>query len=65
MQTICQWWREIGAARYFDALRLKITADGSGSNGLRVRLWKRELQCVVNVLGLEVTIDPFRHTIYA
>ena len=33
-----------GRARYPDATRLLITADCGGSNGARVRLWKRELQ---------------------
>jgi hypothetical protein len=38
-------WRElIGVPRYGEAKRLLITADCGGSNGVRVRLWKRELQ---------------------
>jgi hypothetical protein len=38
-------WRElIGVPRYSEAKRLLITADCGGSNGVRVRLWKRELQ---------------------
>jgi len=35
---------------------LTITADGGGSNGSRVRLWKRELQTLANELGIEITV---------
>src|SRR6266436_1221535 len=44
VNSIRQWWQAVGRARYPDATRLLITADGGGSNGSRVRLWKRELQ---------------------
>ena len=44
-------------ARYPDATRLLITADGGGSNGSRVRLWKRELQKLANELGLEIMVS--------
>jgi hypothetical protein len=36
---------------------LLITADGGGSNGSRVRLWKRELQKLANELGLDITVS--------
>jgi hypothetical protein len=39
-----------------DAHRLLITADCGGSNGARVRLWKRELQLLANELGLTITV---------
>ena len=42
-------------ARYPDAKRLVITADCGGSNGARVRLWKRELQRFADETGLAVT----------
>jgi transposase len=44
VNSIRQWWLNLGRARYPNATRLLITADGGGSNGSRVRLWKRELQ---------------------
>ena len=44
VQTIRRWWQEVGRVRYALARRLVITADGGGSNGSRVRLWKLELQ---------------------
>ena len=36
---------------------LLITADGGGSNGSRVRLWKRELQKLANELGLDIVVS--------
>src|ERR1700727_100800 len=44
VNTIRRWWREVGQIRYPLARRLVVTADGGGSNGSRVRLWKLELQ---------------------
>jgi Rhodopirellula transposase DDE domain len=57
VNTIRQWWRNLGRTRYPDATRLLITADGGGSNGSRVRLWKRELQKLANELGLDITVS--------
>jgi hypothetical protein len=56
VQTIRRWWDEIGRARYPRARRLVITADGGGSNGSRVRLWKRELQRLADELGIDVVV---------
>ena len=36
-----------------------ITADGGGSNGSRLRLWKRELQRLANELGIDITVSHF------
>jgi hypothetical protein len=41
VNTIRRWWEEIGHHLYAKAKRLVITAEGGGSNGSRVRLWKR------------------------
>jgi hypothetical protein len=57
VNSIRQWWRTVGRARYPEATRLLITADGGGSNGSRVRLWKRELQELANELGLDITVS--------
>ena len=46
-QVIRRWWQEAGRIRYLTASRLLITADGGGSNGSRVRLWKYELQRLI------------------
>jgi hypothetical protein len=56
VQTIRRWWQEVGQVRYPRAKRLTITADGGGSNGSRVRLWKRELQGLADELGLDITV---------
>ena len=56
VQTIRRWWQEAGRTRYPMAKRLVITADGGGSNGSRVRLWKRELQRLSDELGLEISV---------
>lgn len=56
VQTIRTWWNEMGASKYPDAGSLVITADGGGSNGYRLRLWKFELQRLVDELGFPVTV---------
>jgi hypothetical protein len=42
-ESIRRWWREMGQVTYPNVRRLLITADGGGSNGHRVRLWRQEL----------------------
>jgi hypothetical protein len=44
---------------YPDAKDLLITADGGGSNGSRVRLWKLELQKLANELGMVIHVCHF------
>ncbi len=56
VQTIRRWWQDVGQARYPRAKRLTITADGGGSNGSRVRLWKLELQRLANEIGIEIVV---------
>lgn len=56
VESIRRWWQKLGQARYPGAHRLTITADCGGSNGARVRLWKRELQRFANETGLNVTV---------
>jgi hypothetical protein len=59
VQTIRTWWHTVGVHRYPAARRLTITADGGGSNGSRLRLWKRELQALANELGIEISVHHF------
>lgn len=54
--AISRWWLVMGQKRYPQASRLLITADGGGSNGHRVRLWKIELQLLANALRIPLTI---------
>ena len=56
VQTLRTWWRTVGSKRYPNARHLTITADGGGSNGSRVRLWKRELQRLANELGIDIHV---------
>src|SRR4030095_1561077 len=51
VESIRRWWQTMGRPLYHDRQRLMITADGGGSNGARVRLWKVELQKLANELG--------------
>jgi hypothetical protein len=46
----------MGRERYPNARSLLITADGGGSNGSRVRLWKIELQKLADELGVPITV---------
>ena len=59
VQSIRQWWYEMGVSSYARASRLLITADGGGSNGHRVRLWRMELQKLANELGLPIELCHF------
>jgi hypothetical protein len=36
--------------------QVMITADGGGSNGSRVRLWKREFQALADETGLSISV---------
>jgi hypothetical protein len=56
MESIRRWWRSMGSLAYPEAERLLICADGGGSNGYRIRLWKVELQTLVDETGLAVTV---------
>jgi transposase len=55
-ESISRWWQKMGSVGYPDATELMITADGGGSNGSRVRLWKLELQKLSNEIGIPITV---------
>ncbi|MGO8699956.1 MAG: ISAzo13 family transposase [Limisphaerales bacterium] len=57
--SIRGWWRKEGRRLYPGSARLLITADGGGSNGYRVRLWKWELQRLADQTGLEIAVCHF------
>jgi len=57
--TIRRWWHAMGKEKYPQAKRLMITADGGGSNGSRLRLWKLELQTLADETGLSVAVSHF------
>ena len=56
VESIRRWWQKLGLARYPKARCLTITADCGGSNGARVKLWKRELQRFADETGLSITV---------
>ena len=43
VESIRRWWWKLGKTRYPNATTLTITTDCGGSNGARVRLWKRDV----------------------
>ncbi len=59
VEAIRRWWRDMGSVAYSDATKLLITADGGGSNGSRLRLWKTELQRFSDETGLAITVCHF------
>ena len=56
VESIRRWWTTMGQAGYPHATRLLICADGGGSNGSRVRLWKLELQRLADETGLTIRV---------
>jgi transposase len=56
VESIRRWWKTVGPSQYPEAKRLLISADGGGSNGSRVRLWKWELQRLADETGLSITV---------
>jgi len=54
--AIRRWWQLMGRERYPNPTRLLVTADGGGSNGSRVRLWKVELQKLADELRMPITV---------
>lgn len=59
VSTIRRWWMVMGKPLYPDVKELLITADGGGSNGSRVRLWKLELQQLSDELGFPIRVSHF------
>jgi len=59
VSTIRRWWFAMGKILYPDASELMIMADGGGSNGSRVRLWKLELQKLADELGITIRVSHF------
>jgi Rhodopirellula transposase DDE domain len=56
VNAIGRWHETMGCERYPTADRLMITADGGGSNGSRVRLWKMQLQKLADATGLTLVV---------
>jgi hypothetical protein len=54
--TLRTWYQELGQPLYPNATSLLIMADGGGSNGYRVRLWKVELQTLADELQVPISV---------
>lgn len=59
VETLRRWWEKVGRTRYPNATELLVTADGGGSNGSRVRLWKVALKRLANQTGLRISVSHF------
>ena len=57
--SIKGWWLAEGKKLYKNAKELLITADGGGSNGYRLRLWKLKLQDLAQFTGLTIHVCHF------
>lgn len=56
VNSIRRWWYAMGQRAYPTATALLITADGGGSNGSRVKLWKFALQQLANEVNLRIHV---------
>lgn len=56
VESIRRWWRSMGSDLYPKASKILITADCGGSNGYRVRLWKKELQKLADEEKLTIKV---------
>jgi transposase len=59
VSTIRRWWKQMGMRLYPAAAELLITADGGGSNGSRIRLWKTEIQALARELNMTIHVCHF------
>jgi len=56
VESLRRWWQEYGQSHYREATGILITADGGGSNGVRNRLFKSQLQRFVNEIRIPITL---------
>jgi hypothetical protein len=59
VESIRRWWNSMGKEFYPEAKQLMVTADGGGSNGYRIKLWKVELQKLADETGLAIQVCHF------
>jgi hypothetical protein len=52
VETVRRWWWHLGSKVSPQAKRLRMTADGGGSNGSRCRVWKVEWPRLAAEIGL-------------
>jgi hypothetical protein len=59
VQSVRTWWQRMGRQRYRGVDHLLLTADGGGSNSVRARMWKAELQALADETGLNIAVCHF------
>ncbi len=59
VESIRQWWKQLGKKHYPKARELLITADSGGSNGYRNRGWKYFLNQFAKETGFKITVLHF------
>jgi hypothetical protein len=59
LESIRRWWHRMGRRAYPQARAVLITADGGGSNGSRVRLWKTALHTLAQELEMPLHVRHF------
>lgn len=59
VESIKQWWKNMGKKRYPESRSLLIFADSGGSNGYRSKLWKKEIQKFVDNENFQITVCHF------
>jgi len=58
-ESLRRWWANMGSKVYPKAKELLVTADGGGSNGSRLRLWKVAIQELADAIGLKIKVCHF------
>jgi hypothetical protein len=53
------WWKRYGRAAYPRAKSMLLLCDGGGSNSARHDIFKEDLQCLVNRLGLPIRVAHY------
>ena len=59
VESIRQWWKQLGKKHYSKAKELLLTADSGGSNGYRTRGWKYFLHKLAKEIKLKITVLHF------
>jgi hypothetical protein len=56
VETLRQWWRQMGASADPEASDLLVIADGGGRHRARTRLWQSALPGLANELGKRIAV---------
>jgi hypothetical protein len=59
VESIMRWWNTLGKNTYPKASKIYINCDSGGSNGSKVKRWKKQLQAFADLTGLKVHVSHF------